>query len=67
MTVISVPFYCIMHVLCNVVRLCNPAFVKGCQSQINVCLFVYNKTAPYAHPESASHVYVGPKIPPPTF
>ena len=40
MAAISVPFYCIMHVLYNVVCLCNTAFVIGCQSPINVCLFV---------------------------
>jgi len=27
--------------------LCNPAFVKGCQSPINVCLFVHDLVAEY--------------------
>jgi len=40
LAVISVPFFCIRHVLCSVVYLCNPAFAKGCQSPINECLFV---------------------------
>ena len=41
MAVISVPFYCITYALYTVVCLCNPAFVKGCQSPINVCLFLF--------------------------
>jgi len=39
--VISVPCCCIMHALYTVVCLCNPAFVQGCQSPINVCVTIY--------------------------
>jgi len=42
LAVISVPSYCIMHALYTVVCLCNPAFVKGCQSPINVCFYYYH-------------------------
>ena len=38
LAVTSVPFYCIIHVLYNVVCLRNSSFVKGCQSPTNVCI-----------------------------